>query len=309
MGGIEVFAPRVHDPKTRALTRGIGGCDCVFSVPKSTNFPSTPTAAAPPKNFKKSLLDSLTPPITIYVLHSYLNKTATKESITGMGSKLVSLHLMPPIIGVAVFLFFAFIIPSTSFSASNNFVNHNHDANAEKNPVEVSQIYQSKSWEGDAKEKLGSLVVTENYIDSDNSCEFCTLVDYTPSVQGVTGMSYVDDKGFDLTNAKRVTFYVIGLSGDATIKFMVAGKNLDKKSDDISNQGIFKNQKFAETTQSMSLGNDWKKLEIDVSKDDLKNITHPFAFEIKSKGTGEVAFYIKYIIYDSKTANKPLPTV
>src|SRR5439155_125532 len=83
----------------------------------------------------------------------------------------------------------------------------------------------------------------------------------------------------------------------------------DHAQSDTSSAAIFKNTKFAETTQSIHPDNQWQKIEIDVSKLDLKNITHPFAFKITpAKGSEKVVLYLKYIIYDTQSAKNPVPT-
>ena len=182
-------------------------------------------------------------------------------------------------------------------------------ASAAQLQIDVIHHFTNKDLEGDARNNIGSFLVTENYIDSDNSCEFCIRVEYTPSVQGVAGMAYFDTAGQDLTGAKRVTFFVLGISGNATLKFMVAGKEFDQAQSDTYSSGIFKTVKFSETTQSIHPDNKWKKIEIDVSKIDLKNITDPFAFTITpSKGSGTVVLYLKYIFYDTQSAKDPIPT-
>jgi len=169
--------------------------------------------------------------------------------------------------------------------------------------VEVGHHFKSRAMAGDAAIDDGSFSVIETYVDLE-SCEFCTRIQYTPGENGVAGFSYLDEKGFDLTNAKRVTFYVMGVSGDEEIKFMAAGKNSS-----ITEKGVFKNQKFAKTTESIKLDYDWKFIEIDLSGSDLKNITHPFALEIKpAKDSGQIVFYIKSVFIDTQTANNPIPT-
>ena len=222
------------------------------------------------------------------------------------------------ILGILTFLLLPYSVGSNNNGVNNNAVNDNHyfdyhafftSAHAAKSQVEVLHLFKSKDMGGDAKDNVGSLRVYEDYIDTDNHCEFCTRVEYTPGVQGVAGMAYVDVKGHDLTGTKRVTMYVMGISGDEKIKFMVGGKKFDKTKDKISYQGIFKDQKFAKVTQNISLDKNWKKLEVDVSNGDLKDITHPFAFEItKGKGTEKVVFYLKYVVYDAQNAKNPVPT-
>ncbi len=219
------------------------------------------------------------------------------------------------ILGALPFLF----LPTTTVNSHNHFdsntIGDDHGnlwssgtASAAQSQVEVMHHFKNKDLEGDAK-NTGSFIVYDGYVDTDNYCEFCIRVEYTPSAQGVAGMSYFDTAGQDLTGAKRVTLGVMGISGDETIKFMVAGKKSDQAQSDTSSAAIFKKTKFAETTQSIHPDNQWQKIEIDVSKLDLKNITHPFAFKITpAKGSEKVVLYLKYIIYDTQSAKNPVPT-
>jgi hypothetical protein len=196
-----------------------------------------------------------------------------------------------------------------SINNANNSVNDTYDyrvlfptASADE-LVDVGHHFKSRAMVGDAANDDGSFIVTDTYVDLE-SCEFCTRVQYTAGENGVAGFSYLDEKGFDLTNAKRVTFYAMGVAGDADVKFMVGGKNAT-----MSDKGVFKNQKFAKSTKNFKLDNDWQFIEIDISGTDLKNITHPFAFEVKpAKKSGQIVFYIKSVFIDTQTANNPIPT-
>ena len=222
-------------------------------------------------------------------------------------------------ISIAIVVPFVFFISQTfndKSIISNGSVDENHEdhnnhvlfatANETEKLVEVDHIFKSRVREGDAINDIRSFIVTENFIDDENNCSFCTRFEYTPGDTGVAGFAYMDEKGFDLTNAKRVTFYVTGLSGDAEIKFMVAGKNSNTNS---SGSEIFKNQKFAKTTQRMSLSKLRQGIQIDVSDSDLKDITYPFAFELmKGKNPGKIVFYLNMVAYDTKPAYNPVPT-
>ena len=221
-------------------------------------------------------------------------------------------------ISIAIVVPFVYFI-SQNFNdksvTSNGSVNDTHEnhsshvlfatANATERFVDVSHFYKSRVREGEASD-VRSFLVYENYVDDDNNCNFCTRFEYSPGDTGVAGFAYMDEKGFDLTNAKRVTFYVTGMSGDAEIKFMVAGKD---SNTNMSNSGLFKNQKFAKTTQSFSLSKLKRDIQVDVSNTDLKDITYPFAFELtKGKDPGKIVFYLNMVEIDTQNAYKPVPT-
>ena len=219
------------------------------------------------------------------------------------------------VFGALPFLF----LPTTTLISTHNHLNSNTigddhgnlwssgSASAAQSQVEVIHHFKNIDLEGDAK-NVSSFLVYDGYVDTDNSCEFCIRVEYTPGAQGVAGMSYFDTAGQDLTGAKRVTFIVMDVVGDPTVKFMIAGKKFDQANSDVSSARIFKTVKFAEATQSIHPDKNWTKFEVDVSKIDLKDITHPFAFKITSSKNSEVVLYMKYIIYDTQSAKNPLPT-
>jgi len=169
--------------------------------------------------------------------------------------------------------------------------------------VEINHHFNGKSTVGDASLNDGFFIITDTYVDT-ASCEFCTRIQYTPGENGVAGFSYLDENGFDLTNAKRVTFLAMGVSGDAEVKFMVGGKESPEQSN-----GVFKSQKFLKTTKSIKLDNNWQFIEIDIRNGNLKNITHPFALEINpAEGSGQIVFYIKNIFIDTQNPKNPIAT-
>jgi len=171
--------------------------------------------------------------------------------------------------------------------------------------IEINHHFNGISTVGDAAKDDGFFIITDTYVDT-ASCEFCIRVQYTPGENGVAGFSYLDQDGFDLTNAKRVTFLAMGVSGDAEVKFMVGGKESPAQG---NGQGVFKNQKFLKTTQSMKLDNDWQFIEVDIRNGNLKNITHPFAVEINpAEDSGQIVFYIKNIYVDTQEPKKPIAT-
>lgn len=168
--------------------------------------------------------------------------------------------------------------------------------------IQVDHHFISKSFVGDAAKKDESFILTDTYIDL-GSCEFCIRVQYTPGSERVAGFSYLDDAGADLTNAKRVTFYAMNVAGDAKVKFLVGGK------ESTSDNGVFKNIKFAKSSKSFKLDNDWQFFEIDLRGKDLTDITHPFAVEIKpGNNSDQNVFFIKSIFIDTQDPKNPLET-
>ena len=205
------------------------------------------------------------------------------------------------------------------FPAKHN--NHVQEAEAQALPLIVRDKFKEKQLAGDAEGGSEFLNVNEEFIDPENHCEFCTRVEYVPGPEGEAGFSYEDLRGLDLSNAKKVRFWVMGEEGNEKIKFKLAGKSLDKIQDRLGRLedrldrlesrlgGIFESERFALTTQEVTLDDDWKKYEVDLSGVDLKGITHPFAFELAENGAEKQILYIKGVVYDDEPAENPLATV
>ena len=180
-----------------------------------------------------------------------------------------------------------------------------HEVGASLGPLEIDSLYSFDERAGDAQLPFGHLKVYDGFIDTERNCEFCIRVEYVPGPEGVAGMAFKNEQGFDLSTAKKVTFYAMGQDGGEVIKFKAAGKKVDKK--EISDMEIFKNVKFDKTTKDVTLTKDWKRFEIDLSNSDLKGITHPFGFEIsKDKNNADSVFYIKGVKHDFDPATDPL---
>lgn len=186
------------------------------------------------------------------------------------------------------------------------------EAEAQALPLVVRDRFTAKQMAGDAEDGSRFLKVDEEFIDPENHCEFCTRVEYVPGPQGAAGFSYEDATGLDLSGAKQVRFWVMGEEGNEKIKFKLAGKSLDKIQDKLTSKltkSIFKTERFALTTEEVTLDDDWKKYEVDLTGVDLKGITHPFAFELSENGAQKQVLYIKGVVYDDEPAANALATV
>jgi hypothetical protein len=195
----------------------------------------------------------------------------------------------------------------------NNILPAKHDqqlqeAEAAVLPLTIRDRFTEKEMAGDAVAGSQFMNVNEDFVDPENHCEFCTRVEYKPGPEGQAGFSYKDLKGLDLSGAKKVRFWVMGEEGDEKIKFKVAGKSLDKLQEKLGKltKSIFKSERFALTTNQLTLDNKWKEYEIDLSGVDLKEITHPFAFELSGNGAQKEVVFIKGVVYDNKPAEEPL---
>jgi PKD repeat protein len=182
--------------------------------------------------------------------------------------------------------------------------NHVQEAGAQGLPFEVRDHFSEKKIAGDAN----NIKVNEDVIYPEKHCEFCTFVEYRPGPRGVAGFAYENDAGVDLTGAKKVRFWMMGEEGNEKIKFKIAGKSLDKSPDNIQDRppnrptnSIFESERFALTTEEVTLANDWRRYEVDLSGVSLDDITHPFGFELsKGNGAQKQVIYIKGLVFDDE---------
>jgi hypothetical protein len=177
---------------------------------------------------------------------------------------------------------------------------HVQEAGAQALPFEVRDRFSEKKLAGDAN----NIKVNEDFVDPEKHCEFCTLVEYRPGPQGVAGFAYENDAGLDLTGAKKIRFWVMGEEGNEKIKFKITGKSLDNIQDRPANRptnSIFESESFALTTEEVTLSNDWRRYEVDLSGVSLDDITDPFGFELsKGNGAQKQVIYIKGVVFDGE---------
>lgn len=150
----------------------------------------------------------------------------------------------------------------------------------------------------------GYLYVHDNIVDTRRHCEFCTSIDYQPGLStGELDLTWAAEKEFNISAAKKVTFYVMGEDGGEKIKFKAAGKKLDKlldgKPDDVA---------FDIVTQPVTLDDEWKKFEIDLTKANLAGVSNPFGIAVdKEDNQGPVRVFVKAIVLEDEPAAAPLP--
>ena len=153
------------------------------------------------------------------------------------------------------------------------------------------------------KEKVGDAVKLEEWNnDADRNCEMsCTYVRYQPGSLGKAGLAYVADSPVDLSGAKRVHFFLMGEKGGEMVKVRIAGKSL---TNGLMADSPFK-EKFAKSSNVITLPNDWKRYEISVDGIDLKGIVAPFAIELlKGKTSTAQGVYFKFIVYEKEPVDQ-----
>jgi hypothetical protein len=172
------------------------------------------------------------------------------------------------------------------------------DASAQSLPFKVDHHLK-------IKEKVGDpLRIEEEINDGDRHCEMsCKYIEYKPGSKGKAGLAFNTDNPVDFSGAKRVHFFLMGDKGGETVKVKIAGKSDAAKITDKNAQKLdnpFK-EKFAKSTDLITLPNDWQRYEVPLDGADLKDIVAPFAIELfKGQGSAKQIVYLKYIVYDNE---------
>ena len=172
------------------------------------------------------------------------------------------------------------------------------DASAQSLPFKVDHHVK-------IKEKVGDpLRIEEGINDGDRHCEMsCKYIEYKPGSRGKAGLAFNTDNPVDFSGAKKVHFFLMGDKGGETVKVKIAGKSDAAKITDKNAQKLdnpFK-EKFAKSTDLITLPNDWQRYEVPLDGADLKDIVAPFAIELfKGQGSAKQIVYLKYIVYDNE---------
>ena len=187
------------------------------------------------------------------------------------------------------------LVNVSSDSDSSNLI---PDASAQSLPFKVDHHLK-------IKEKVGDpLRIEEEINDGDRHCEMnCKYIEYKPGSKGKAGLAFNTDNPVDFSGAKRVHFFLMGDKGGETVKVKIAGKSDAAKITDKNAQKLdnpFK-EKFAKSTDLITLPNDWQRYEVPLDGADLKDIVAPFAIELlKGQGSAKQIVYLKHIVYDNE---------
>ena len=189
--------------------------------------------------------------------------------------------------------------PLTTDNSSLHSLGLLGQSHAETSELEVKYAYNERILDGDAEIISGYVQILEDVIDSERSCEFCTYIAYTPGPIGNSTVTYADSKPHNLVGAKKMTFFIMGANGGEKVSFDVAGSASSNNATDVS---------YAAETNVITLTKKWQKIEIDLRPSDLSEITHPLSIHILESTPGvKVAFYIKFISFDTDNPIRPIP--
>ena len=191
------------------------------------------------------------------------------------------------------------LVNVSSDSDSSNSIPH---ASAQSLPFRVDHHLKIKEKAGDP------LRIEEEINDGDRHCEMgCKYIEYKPGSKGKAGLAFNTDSPVDFSGAKRVTFFLMGDKGGETVKVKIAGKSDTAKITDKDAQKLdnpFK-EKFARSTEGITLHNDWQRYEVPLDGADLKDIVAPFAIELlKGQGSAKQIVYLKHIVYDNEPVDE-----
>lgn len=197
---------------------------------------------------------------------------------------------------IAVLLLFA-----SPLSVGGSLFSLIGQSQADSHKLEVKYMFRERLLGGDAKILPAYLQVYDDVVDTENSCEFCTYVVYTPSPGRSADLTYADIVPHDFSGSKKMTFFIMGAKGGEQVSFEVGGKEM---SNNINSMDV----SFAAKTGNVKLSKKWDKIEIDLSGTNLSNITHPLKINIaKQNQNDKVAFYIKHILFDTSNPVRPIP--
>jgi hypothetical protein len=162
------------------------------------------------------------------------------------------------------------------------------------------------------KEKVGDPVrIEEDINDGERHCEAsCKYIEYKPGPESRAGLAFITDSPIDLSGAKKIRFFLMGEKGGETVKVKIAGKNPQSSNVDVTNgsaqetDDLFK-EKFALSTDVITLPNDWKRYEVPIDDVDLKNIVAPFGIELlEVQGATKQVVYLKHIVYEEEPVDE-----
>ena len=151
------------------------------------------------------------------------------------------------------------------------------------------------------KERTGDPLRVEEWMNyAERNCEMsCVWMEFRPGTYGKAGLAYISDNPMDFSGADRVHFFLMGEKGGETVKVYLAGKNPSAGEEADS---LFK-EKFALSTDVITLTNNWERYEISLEGVDLRGITAPFAIELLGNTSALQAAYYKFIVYENRAVD------
>ena len=140
---------------------------------------------------------------------------------------------------------------------------------------------------------IDAISLDETCVENPKEGKHCTRVEYNKGEDwgGVVWQNPENDwgdepGGFDLTGAKKLTFWVRGESGDETVKFGFGVLGRDKTYFDSAKKEV-----------EVKLTDEWKQYSFDLEGEDLQRIKTGFFFSIAGQGK-PVVFFLDRIVFE-----------
>ena len=190
-----------------------------------------------------------------------------------------------------------------------SFIGPQHTAIAQTS-INTTQAFSLETTATPVKEAdatvSSNFVLTKDFSDPDNNCEFCTRMVYTPGSKDEAGLAYSDAK-LDLGDTQRLVFFAKAENPSEQVSFVAAGN--DTSISATNDTDIFSKIDFAVATENVTLTNKWQRFQIGLNDTNLNDAKYPFGIQFAGDSGQKQTFYLKGVTLDSRPAQDPLPTV
>ena len=203
----------------------------------------------------------------------------------------------------------AFIVLLVALITIISFIGPQHTAIAQTS-INTTQAFSIETTATPVKEAdatvSSNFVLTKDFSDPDNNCEFCTRMVYTPGSKDEAGLAYSDAK-LDLGDTQRLVFFAKAENPSEQVSFVAAGN--DTSISATNDTDIFSKIDFAVATENVTLTNKWERFQIGLNDTNLNDAKYPFGIQFAGDSGQKQTFYLKGVTLDSRPAQDPLPTV
>jgi hypothetical protein len=168
-------------------------------------------------------------------------------------------------------------------------------------PLLVKDVFKYRERGGDAIGGSSYFRMDEEFVDSENHCDFCIAMEYTPGPSGRAIVALWNSEPLDLGSAKKLVFSARGENGGERLVTYAAGSDVANRLADASST-IPENSGLADVrfsaSKDLTLTTQWQRYEMDLENTDLSQVTHAFAFEIlQGHGDEKQVAYIDSIYF------------
>ncbi|HEY7733813.1 MAG TPA: hypothetical protein VIB07_03370 [Nitrososphaera sp.] len=153
-----------------------------------------------------------------------------------------------------------------------------HDAQF---PLAVKEVFKYRERGGDAIGGSSYFRMEEEFVDSENHCDFCTALEYTPGPSGRAAVAFWNSEPVDLGGAGKLVFAARGEKGGERLVTHAAGNGGGSLAEESAGSSLQSSldMRFS-ASKDLTLTEQWQTYEMDLQNADLSRVTHAFAFEI-----------------------------